>query len=491
MSRKPIRLMLVGLGPHAQRTYIPSIKKLQEKYGVELLLVIDLKEKEQNIKEYLKKIHLNVEQWFIDKFESRLPVSLEKKLDKSVEAKKINSIIISTEPLAHKCYANWALNQKLNILMDKPITTRRNVAININSAKGIEEDYFELLQKYKSLQKSKNTIFSINVQRRYHPGFRLVFQKIKEISTQTNCPVTSIQAMHSDGQWRLPSEIVNQDYHPYNVGYGKVSHSGYHIFDAVYSLYKASGLKSKFADEMEVVSSFVRPNGFIKQLEEKDYYNYFGKEYKKVNKFSTKKLNRLYESFGEIDASALVSLIKENEVIANVSINLLHNGFARRTWVTPGNDLYKGNGRVKHEYYNIQQGPFQNIQIHSYQSSDKHDTNTNEDYKLGGNNHFDIYIFRNIGMVGGNKTLEILGIEDLSTMYGMTSDQLIVEQTKTNVVEEFFSSLIGLTPKNQITSSIEDHLFPVSLMSSVYQSYSTRLKNKNPVIRKRINILNE
>lgn len=39
--------------------------------------------------------------------------------------------------------------------------------------------------------------------------------------------------MPEDTRWRLPAEIVSQDYHPYNQGYGKLSHSGYHCVDMV------------------------------------------------------------------------------------------------------------------------------------------------------------------------------------------------------------------------------------------------------------------
>lgn len=82
-----------------------------------------------------------------------------------------------------------------------------------------------------------------------------------------------------------------------------------------------------------------------------------------------------------MDLSTIVTLKKDNVAIGNITINLLHNGFARRTWLNPGDDLYKGNGRVKHEHYSIQQDSFQNIQIHSYQSKDKHNAMSDiEDY---------------------------------------------------------------------------------------------------------------
>jgi len=54
MDEKAIKIILIGVGPHSQRIYLPSIKKLQQKWDVQLSLVVDLKEKEHQIKNYLK-----------------------------------------------------------------------------------------------------------------------------------------------------------------------------------------------------------------------------------------------------------------------------------------------------------------------------------------------------------------------------------------------------------------------------------------------------
>lgn len=327
---------------------------------------------------------------------------------------------------------------------------------------------------------NKGNAFIINVQRRYHPGFKFVFNKIKEISEQFNIPVTAIQSSHCDGQWRLPTEIVTQNYHPYNTGYGKGSHSGYHIFDSVYNFYKYGITDLKRPDAIEAYASFVQPDGFIKQLSYSDYQTIFGDDYSSVSKFSDEALIDKFKSYGEMDISGTYRFLKEEVNICNISINLMHNGFARRTWVKPGKDLYKGNGRVKHEYHNIQQGPFQNIQIHSYQSNDKHDTNTEEDFLLGGNNHFDIYVFRNNKLTGDTKPLEKYSINNIEDC---DSQKLVVEQTKHAVVEEFIKYVLGYLNKQDLLSNIEDHVVPVKLMSMTYQSHVKQSSNLNPVIK--------
>lgn len=483
-SSKPVRLILVGCGPHARRVYLPALAKLRAHFNLELLLVIDLESTRDIVHKALEKHGLESQVLFINPFEGELPEELERALSKAVNTLQVNGVIIATEPLVHRTYAEWAIRNKLSILMDKPVTARTNSASQLTSADGILQDYLQLLALHQNAQTQKETIFVVNSQRRFHAGFRFVERLIREVSDKTGCPVTSIQSSHCDGQWRFPCEIVTQDYHPYSSGYGKASHSGYHIFDMLYRLYNASGITSKFADTMEIVSSFVQPIGFIQQLSEDDYYKLFPIDYNNVKQWSDDQLKAIYNGYGEIDISSIISLKRNEVVIANLSFNLVHNGFSRRTWLLPGKDLYKGNGRVKHEHHNIQQGPFQNIQIHSYQSVDQHDGLTSIEDDLGNANHFDVYVFRNPFVTDSDESLEVYKFSDiLSEMEQTTHSQLLMESAKYQVIEEFVDYLAGCRPKERVASQIEDHLVPVQIMSGVYRSHVLRQNGLDGVVR--------
>jgi len=454
---------------------------------VELALVIDLKSQESFVRDAIAtKLGQDPEIWFIEPFQDSLPTSLERKLSSFVKRQEITGVIIATEPLIHRAYAEWALQNELSILIDKPISAREHSASEMSSAQGIMDDYILLLKQYRALQQTRETAFVVNSQRRFHPGFLFVEKLLKEIGERTNCPVTFMQSYHCDGQWRFPSEIVTQDYHPYCFGYGKASHSGYHIFDIMYRFYIAADIEDKIADSMEIVSSFVQPNGFIKQFASNDYLSLFGDHYETVKQWTDEQLREIYQNFGEIDLSAMVTLKKDEEAIANFNINLVHNGFARRTWILPGQDLYKGNGRVKHEHHNIQQGPFQNIQIHSYQAHDKHDeANGLEDF-LGGKNHFDIYVFRNPLVSDSEESLKVYRLNEVFSSELMPSESMIVtELVKHSVVEEFISYLTGQKEKSELRSQIEDHIVPVQLMSGIYRSHILRQGNSPCVVKSR------
>ncbi|CAM5730741.1 hypothetical protein SMICM304S_00746 [Streptomyces microflavus] len=98
------------------------------------------------------------------------------------------------------------------------------------------------------------------------------------------------------------------------------------------------------------------------------------------------------------------------------SINLVHNGFSQRGHFTPARaNLYKGNGRVRHESHTIQQGPFQAIHFHSLQTLGG-DTHDGDAYGIGSQGHVEVHVFRNSGFNSRWKKYETLDYDALTTM---------------------------------------------------------------------------
>lgn len=477
-----VNILQIGIGFHARRIYIPVLLRMEKILPVNLCAGVDVEPAKDVIEGYLRDKGISLTMRYVDTFainQDDLPLETQETLDAIVRNHAINAVIISTEPMVHRQYAKWALRRGLHILMDKPISTREKVSSSVDQARALVDDYMELYELYQALQKEKETVFSVNVQRRYEEGYEKVFELIREVGDKFNAPVTSIQAMHSDGVWIFPDEIVEQKSHPYSSGYGKCSHSGYHIFDIIWQLYQSSGVEEKFADRGEVMTSFLSPRGLLKQFGQKDFASYFS-DYHKLDRRNEEELEALFEDYGEIDAFSLIRLLKDNETICNISSNLLHNGFSRRSWVKPSHDLYKGNGRVKHQSYSIQQGPFQNIQIHQYQSNDKHDNNGVDEYRLGGNNHFDIYVFRNAAMFGDDEaSFTQYSIKDLGP--DMDDSRLVNESAKDRVVMEFLQFILGMIPKSTLKSNIETHVMPVKMMSAIYESHALQGQGASPL----------
>ncbi|HPT66382.1 MAG TPA: Gfo/Idh/MocA family oxidoreductase [Candidatus Woesebacteria bacterium] len=463
------KILLVGCGPHARRIYLPALKSSQDKIGTELKAVVELQSKEEETISIVNKYFASVEYLFIKPFNSRLelPILIQKSLNAIVKKNEINGVIIATDPTNHMQYALWAEKQGLHILMDKPISTHQNAANSVNGAKMIATD-FELLQSIRQ----PNLAFIINSQRRYSPGHQIMQEKINEIAEKYSMPVTSMQTTHCDGQFRLPNEIINLNYHGYH-GYGKVSHSGYHFIDMSSLIIENSFKKAKKKiDKLSVFSQFIRPSGLLKQQNQEDFKKLF-KNYSDISPQTDKQIIKSYIEMNEaeVDAFSNITYYSEGIPVSNVSLNLIHNGFSRRSNLIPNlEDLYKGNGRLRHEYYNIQQGPLQNIQIHSYQSKSEQDgINNDRDFELGGNNHFDIYIFRNANLIGG-KILEVISARDFSNIYNLDKEKLINELARINAINDFIEIIIGKRKSNETASDLSKHKSASQIMSLIYQS---------------------
>ena len=462
---EPINIIIIGLGYHAKRIYLDF--HLQNE-NVNLVGVVDLYSQKNIIENFLREKQINVKICFLknDVISDKLDLNDKKLLNKFIKDCKCNAVIISTEPLAHFKYVVWALKNKLHILLDKPITTEIDVSVNLKKAQKLFRDYLKIEKIYKKLLENKNLIFILQAQRRFHKGFIYAKEKIKEIEEKTNCPITSIHSFHSDGQWRLPEEIININYHSFNQNYGKMSHSGYHSLDI--SLWLCSRIKdsSKSFNSFEVYSKFNRPSDFLNQLQPKDYKNLFGNYKSNIDGdyFKIKKIR------GEIDAFNSISFYnKKGALITHLTCDVVHNGFSQRGWISPNlKDLYKGNGRVRQESYVIEQGPFQSIVINSLQSKEILKEEKRDD--VGGEDNFDVHVFRNSNLFKECKPYELFQIVDKNIFQVNDYSRGHNENARRDCIIEFIKSIKeNKIPENQISNFFQ-HKLSTKVLSSIYES---------------------
>ncbi|KAL7928039.1 hypothetical protein V8C35DRAFT_274220 [Trichoderma chlorosporum] len=485
------KFLLIGAGAHAKRTYIPHLKTLSEEGRAYLRVVVDIEPCGDRVKDLLfnKGMAPDAELVLVPPFEGEMPAEISDHLTAVAKQSGVTCAIISTEPLAHKSYGLWAISAGLNVILDKPVSARNGAVTQFENAIGIAEDYqdiynaYEILRKQQKIEGKQPTFFQVNSHRRYHPGFYCTFDMIREIQEKTRCPVTNVISTHCDGKWRMPSEIVDEPYHPYRTGYGKVSHSGYHFFDMLHNFMRAGWTENKRPDKIEVCSSFVLPIGFIKSLDEDDYDHIFGAdEYAKWKKYSDEELYTKMADMGEIDASIQVSFSRGGHTIAIAQINLLHNGFSRRSWLQPGADLYKGNGRVKHEAHEIRSGPFQTIVIDSRQANDKHDRSKPSTGEIGTDNHFEVHVFRNSDITGDASPLQTFTVADLDRRYNTALPGIYSENVKRGILWEAVDFLQGKKTLPDMTSNLADHAIPAYIMSAAYLSHIRRTKGMDHTV---------
>lgn len=122
MKRK-VKTLLIGVGYHARRIYLPYLKDGET---CELVACLDLAQHEERVKESINlKFGSSVSCYFT--YETTISDTLQpfeaRQLNNIIKEHKIEAVIISTEPLAHFKYVYWAVKKGLHILLDKPVTT--------------------------------------------------------------------------------------------------------------------------------------------------------------------------------------------------------------------------------------------------------------------------------------------------------------------------------------------------------------------------------
>jgi len=185
--------------------------------------------------------------------------------------------------------------------------------------------------------------------------------------------------------------------------------------------------------------------------------------------------------YGEIDAFNSFSFKTGERVTCLSTINLVHNGFAQRNWLSAkGRDLYKGNGRVRHESHYIIQGPFQAISFISYQSKEIDPHNQVNLYDVGGEYHLDIHVFRNHKMFPQWANYSKYSLNDLSSNELESTSRGHQEDARKRCICDFVNQVNGRLGRS--LSALEDHKRSVVLLSGVYQSACLKNAGLNPVI---------
>ena len=365
-------IALIGIGPHAKRIYLHYFKKKK----VNLELVVDLESQKENVRKYLDENGFKKTKIFTlpDKYkdDEHLPSQISSDLLSVCQTLEITHLIISTEPKAHFMYLEFALKNNMNILTDKPITVTKNMT-SLKSIEKVRNQYYEILELAK---KSKGSC-KVMCQRQYHRGYEKIKEVLNDVVSEYKMPITNIDIFHSDGAWEMPHDLEKEN-HPYKYGYGKLFHSGYHFIDLLSDFIKINdtlGCNKKIMDG-DVYSKVFTPNDEMNILSIDDYKRLFKKQ--DMPSYYSENQNPTFKNYGEKDYHGLLTFYnKEGFTITTATLNLIHNGVSRRSWIET-KDFYKSNGRIRHERINIEIGHL-----------------LNNEEQVGGLEHFDIYIFSN------------------------------------------------------------------------------------------------
>lgn len=300
---------------------------------------------ERKIDNYLKERNLNISVCYInDKYRDyeELPENEQKRILDEFKRLNITHCIISTEPKAHKAYISFCLKNHINILVDKPLTAPVNVINDYSQAKKIMDDYNEIVNLYKKANEDDNVLLQVQCQRRSHKGYRFVHDLVADMIKQYNIPITSMHISHCDGMWNMPDEFLTRENHPYKYGYGKLFHSGYHFIDLTAWFASLNDIiDEKRPDSVELYASPVKVDDFMEIINKNDYHALlktakFDNIFDNYNDYS-------FDSYGEVDFNTMLTFKRNNKPIMVATLNLLQDGFSRRSWSQLPEDTYKGN----------------------------------------------------------------------------------------------------------------------------------------------------
>ncbi|MFD9062327.1 Gfo/Idh/MocA family protein [Kitasatospora purpeofusca] len=479
-----VNVLVVGVGPHTRLNHLPALAAAQDAGLAGTVTGVDLPHAVPAAIQYgtpgrpRRMPVLSVEPFPASR--RTLPGEVRTVLDAQVEQERIGAVIVATEPSVHLPYALWAMERGLPVLLDKPLTAHPGASTDPAAAQAIADDFDTLLDAYRTARRrDPRMVVSVLSQRRWHPAFRTVRELIAEVAEATNCPVTSVQSSHGDGQWRLPDELVDLGYHGFKDGYGKAAHSGYHHFDTVPWWLAAGERPGKEIDEIEVHAACTRPADFLTQLTVTDHERLLpglaGR-----NPYTEQDLHRLTAGFGEVDVFLNVAYRSRGQVMTLGSHSLAHTTFSQRGNLHPvPGGLYKGNGRIGQETHIVQQGPFQALHLHILQTL--HGDRDGIDRRApGGADHIELHVFRNDRLPLGWERHRTLGFADLSRGSGPTAVLPTQRSARTCAVTEFLSYLAGRIPRAQMASDLADHRRPARLMAAAYLSMARRWTDGRP-----------
>ncbi|HEY1074297.1 MAG TPA: hypothetical protein VGE59_01175 [Patescibacteria group bacterium] len=465
-------VVLVGLGLHAKRIYIHFLKKRHSLPK----LIIELESNAAATQSYLDTHNIAAELFLVPDSErdnTELSVVTRDALKKAVADYGIRKAIISTEPKSHLAYASFFLEQDIDVLIDKPISAPVGASSDREAAHRIYEDYQKL---YQLAQKAPTAQCIVQSQRRYHAGYLKVRELVSSVIQQYGVPMTHLYVYHSDGLWSMPNEYGERENHPYKYGYGKLMHSGYHFVDLFCWLTELNNnLPLKKPNELELFHQICEPNDCLFQINQQDYARLFPAN--TLNPFFEKHNETDYQNFGEVDSYTQLQLRRDGKTVLTGALHLLQNGFSRRSWQALPQDTYKSNGRVRHEQITLHVGPLMSIQIHSYESHEVADPNRiTPSTEVGGLDHFEILVFRNVAMIGGEPFERILVTQDSRDNADYIGHN---EEARQKCLEDFMKSEKSKKPSE---SSIERHNATNWLLSQIHRASCQKRQGETPVI---------
>lgn len=390
------KIVVCGMGPHTKKCHYAILRELAESHDISIELIIDLKSRQSIVEKWLTETSLKPKRCIFldDSPENVLGTKLDTEADKALtelhNSGKLNKLMVSTEPKAHKIYVIWGLNHNIDVIVDKPLTANKVNSGDPESSMLLIKDYDEI---HKAVKNSSGRLY-VMIPKRKRPSYCVIKEYADKLINELKIPLTYIGLNVNEGMWNMPDEFFSRENHPYKYGYGGLLHSGYHYTDFILWLMESNNVVSEFKiDKLKMNIMFTTPNDFVHQITNEFYQKNLGKDFSEY--YNSSAFSK-YKNMGELDTFLQLQGLNGETCITNANLSILHTSFSSRAWTQLPDDTFSANGRVHQHNFCLQFGTV--CCIYSTQKVFPFEGEDDGEYSKG---YCVIEIFRNTDVIGG------------------------------------------------------------------------------------------
>ncbi len=347
-------LIIGGSGTWSGQAYIPSIELSPNL--VTLVGILDpinpyYSSKTISYFDYFTKHHV---QWIKSKRDCD-----EELVEKCITEYDIDIVIISTPPKFHYDYTLACLKCGVDIICDKPIiATPKQSSFSDMAVMNIKKhkNLLQAIRESHHRKQSRQCFVLTPLRRKLQNTYTNLYDSIRDVRKTFHQDITNILISHNDGVFRFEDEVeLKCGSHGYADGFGKLTHTGYHILDLV------AGLIEFGCNTLDVqcICKIINCNT-VEDMLKSDSNKISAKL---LHSHSRKETLSDVTLSAEMDITISYTLYHKDQKFCNIVVDLLHCGKSNRT--LPHYDFYNYNdqGRTNELTMHVQQGNLFSTQL--------------------------------------------------------------------------------------------------------------------------------
>lgn len=283
----------------------------------------------------------------------------EELLKQCIIENNIDIVIISTPPKFHYEYTLVCLKCGVDIICDKPIIATPSQSSKFDCAFANVEKTNNLITAIKqsnNVKENRRCFVLTPLRRKIQDTYTNIYDTVKTIKEKFLQDVTNVVISHNDGVFRFYDELeFKNGSHGYSDGFGKLTHTGYHILDVVAGFIEFGCFTEDVRCECKVINCNTVEdmiNSNSNKVNSKLLFNTSQKC--EVSDIALK---------AEMDITISYTLYRQDKKFCNIVVDLLHTGKSNRSISKYDFNNYNDQGRTNELTLSLQQGSLFSCQL--------------------------------------------------------------------------------------------------------------------------------